>query len=91
MESPVTSAVLLVGERTGRRSGLPFRVVESRTLFSRVHRGIEKMSAALKEHANELVREVEKPLFDSFKQETSVNLITPFLNIKVNAKKVHVI
>lgn len=85
----MASAVLLAGERTGRRSSLPSRVVESRTLFSRVHRGIEKMSAALRKHANELAREVESPLFDSF--ETSVNLIVPFLNIKVNAKKIYFI
>jgi len=46
----VTSAVLLAGECTGRRSSLPSRIVESRTLFSRAH-GIEKMSA-IKDYPN---------------------------------------
>jgi len=46
----VTSAVLLAGECTGRRSSLPSRIVESRTLFSRA-RGIEKMSA-IKDYPN---------------------------------------
>lgn len=75
MKFLVTSAVLLVGECTGRRSSLPSRVVESRTLFSRVLRGIEKMSGALKEFATntgEGCSMWELSLFGSVQQETSI-------------------